>query len=182
MAEPALTEDTAPRPPRSVVRSRWFWIGAAVVAAGRALWELADRATLVDTIRKGAPELSQDQVDANVSGAIMVSVLWAAVLLMLYVLLANRMLIGRNWARIAMLVLGFFEVIGGAVGLGAVAAGMATRLGFHITGPSIAFAVVSRLLEAVAIGFLLHPTATQYFKLMSIRRPRPPIHPHSPTF
>jgi hypothetical protein len=51
--------------------------------------------------------------------------------------LANRMLIGRNWARIAMLVLVFFEVIGGAVGLGAVAAGMAAQLGLRFTGPSV---------------------------------------------
>jgi hypothetical protein len=43
-----------------------------VVAAGRTLWELADRAPLIELVRKGAPELSQDQVDANVSGAIMV--------------------------------------------------------------------------------------------------------------
>lgn len=129
MAEPALSEDTTPQPPRAVVRSRWFWIGAAVVAAGRTLWELADRAPLIELVRKGAPELSQDQVDANVSGAIMVSLLFAAIALAVYVFLANRMLIGRNWARIAMLVLGFFEVIGGAVGLGAVAAGMAAQLG-----------------------------------------------------
>jgi hypothetical protein len=36
MAEPALSEDTTPQPPRAVVRSRWFWIGAAVVTAGMA--------------------------------------------------------------------------------------------------------------------------------------------------
>jgi hypothetical protein len=52
-----------------------------VVAAGRTLWELADRAPLIELVRKGAPELSQDQVDANVSGAIMVSLLFAAIAL-----------------------------------------------------------------------------------------------------
>jgi hypothetical protein len=67
-----------------------------VVAAGRTLWELADRAPLIELVRKGAPELSQDQVDANVSGAIMVSLLFAAIALAVYVFLANRMLIGRN--------------------------------------------------------------------------------------
>jgi hypothetical protein len=63
---------------------------------GRPVQVVRIGAAVVELVRQGAPGLSRDQVDADVSGAVMVSLLFAAIAPAVYVFLVNRLLIAAG--------------------------------------------------------------------------------------
>ncbi|WP_137812617.1 hypothetical protein [Gandjariella thermophila] len=156
-------------PPRPVVVSRWLWIGGAVLSAGRSVVRLADRRALVDDLTQAVPQLGQDEVDAAVSGTVLLGLLLCALVLGGYVLLANRMARGANWARIVLGVFGGASVLFGAVGLAAFGAGVTTDLGFQFGALDVVVGVAGLLLDAAALTLMFVPAAAGYFQ----RRPGP---------
>jgi hypothetical protein len=157
-------------PPRAVLASRWLWIAGALLSAGRSVVRLADRRALVNDLAQAAPQLGQDEVDAAVSGTVLLGLLICALVLGVYVLLANRMARGTNWARMVLAVLGGAGVLFGAVGLLAFGSGLAGELGVPFNVADMAVGVLGLLLDTAALTLMFVPAAAAYFR----RRPAGP--------
>lgn len=157
----------APAPPRPVQIARWLWIGGAVLSAGRSVVRMADRRALADQIRHAQPNLGQDEVSAAVSGTVLLGLMLSGLLLAGYVLLANRMAGGANWARIVLAVIGGGSVLFGSLGLLAVGSGVAAQFGVAISPLDTALGGAGLLVDAVALTLMFVPAAQQHFR----RRP-----------
>jgi hypothetical protein len=152
-------------PPHPVVAARWLWIGSALLGAVRFVLQLADRQVLVAEMRKAQPQLSQDALDGAVSGGVLFGVLLAGALVTLYTVLATRMAQGRNWARVALTVLGGASVLFGLARLVAVVSGTAATVNLVISPVDLAFIVVTTLLDATALTLMFLPVARTFFNI-----------------
>lgn len=97
--------------PRAVDLARWLWIAGSVLVFVRSLVELSDRTALVAELRKLAPQLSQEQVDSETNFGILLTIVSSLAILAVYLVIAIRMTQGRQWARVAMAVLGSLRVL-----------------------------------------------------------------------
>ncbi|RKT57902.1 hypothetical protein [Saccharothrix australiensis] len=158
MAGPGVT------PPRLVDLSRRLWIAGAVVGLGRFLVQLADRELLITQLREQQPGLSQDDLDAAVSGGVLFGLLLGGLLVLVYALLANRMAGGRNWARIVLTVFGSVGIFLGVVRLIAVGSGLATAFNLVISPVDVVFGVVTMAIDSVALVLMYLPSVSGYFR------------------
>jgi hypothetical protein len=164
-----------PAPPRTVVVSRWLWIAGALLSAGRSVVRLADRRALVDELTHAVPHLGQDEVDAAVSGTVLLGLLLCALVLGGYVLLANRMARGANWARVVLAGLGGASVLFGTISVVAVGAGVAGDLGVRFGAVDTLVGVAGVLLDVAALTLMFVPASGGYFQRRSARVGRPPL-------
>lgn len=156
-----------PQPPRPVQLARQLWIVSAAVGLVRSLFQLADREALVAQIREIQPQLTQDQVDQAVNGSVVLTLLFVAALFGLYVLLANRMRSGRNWARVVLTVFGAATVLLGVFGLLGLVSGAAATLGETVSPLNVLVSIVVVALEATAVVLMYRPESNRYFLTMT---------------
>lgn len=155
-------------PPKQLQLARWLWIASTAVGIGRSMLQLGDRQLLVTELRKGAPALPQDQVDAAVNSAVLLMLLFSAAIGVLYVLLSNRMVQGRRWARIVMTVLCSVSVVGTAFTLVGVASMGMTQTSelaqVPVDGWDLLFSAVILVLDVGALVLMHHPESNRYFQ------------------
>lgn len=181
----ALTVSERPsaetEPPKSVRLAKAVWIGGATLGAVRSIVQLADRRTLVEQLRTGAPELTQDQLNSLASNGIAFGLVLLAGFLAINVWLANRMASGRHWARVLITVLAAAELVFGVLGLLGLSAGVALPAGVHFDGVQLAFSIAGLIVDAVVLVLLLRPESRAYFgRMRTPRSPRPVGPPPSP--
>ncbi|MFD9699332.1 hypothetical protein [Lentzea sp. NPDC059081] len=148
-----------PVAPRSADVARRLWIASAGIGMLRFVAQLFDRELLVSEARRQNPALGQDQIDAGVNGGILFGLLIAVAILLAYSRLANAMARGRNWARIALTVLGAASVAFGLFRLVAWASGAAASAGVEMRPVDLGVTVVTTVLEASAIVLMWRASA-----------------------
>lgn len=153
-----------PTPPKLVDIARWLFILSAVIGMVRFVVQLADREMLIRELRSRQPNLSQDELDAAATGGIMFGLLIAAVLVLVYALLANRMAGARNWARIVLTVIASAGIFFGVIRVIAVASGFAAAFGLVVSGVDLAFGLVTMLVDATAVALMYQPSVSGYFR------------------
>jgi hypothetical protein len=160
--------------PRSVQLARWLWIGSTLVGLARSLVKLGDRATLLSELRKMQPELSQQELDTATSSGILFSIVFSLAIVAIFVLLANRMAQGRNWARVVMTVIGGLSVVGTTLSLIVVALlgpSLTTQLaGVPIGAVDLMFGVVVIALDASTLVLMFRPDSNRYFRDIARQR------------
>jgi hypothetical protein len=166
--------DPEPSAPQSLLVARWLWIGSVLVGVVQAFIQLVDRPRLIAELRKLDPNMSQLDLDAAANSGIMFTFLLKAMILLLYVLLAKRMLEGRNWARVVLTVFGGFGVFNAVVTVLAVSmfgsALLSELSGVAITWVDVAFSVAVMFVEIAAIVFMYRPESNRFFQAVRNRR------------
>ncbi|MDQ2582693.1 hypothetical protein [Saccharothrix yanglingensis] len=163
-----------PVPPKRVDLARWLFILAAVVGMARFVVQLGDREMLIGELRARQPGLGQDELDAAATGGIVFGLLLVAGVLLLYVLLANRVAAGRNWARIVLTLLAAGGAFLGIVRLLAVVTGVATAFGLAVNPVDLAFGVVTMIIDAVAVVLVFSPSVSGHFRSVRSVSAKPP--------
>ncbi|QFZ23583.1 hypothetical protein [Saccharothrix syringae] len=159
-----------PTPPRPLHLARWLFIASAALGLVRFVVQLSDREMLIDQLRLQQPTLGQDELDAAATGGTFFGLLLAAALLLVYVLLANRMAQGRNWARVLLTALAAAGILVGVLRLITVGSGLAAAFGLSVSPVDLAFGVVTMVIDAVAVVLAFHPAAAAHFR----NAPTPP--------
>ncbi|MFI9007089.1 hypothetical protein ACIGNX_07665 [Actinosynnema sp. NPDC053489] len=166
---------TAPNPPpRPVDLARWLFILSAVIGLARFVVQLADRGMLIRELRDRQPTLSQDELDAAATGGIVFGLLVGAGLVLVYVVLANRMAAGRNWARVVLTVLACGGIFLGVVRLVAAVSGFAAAFGLVVSGVDLAFGVVTMVVDATAVVLMYQASVSGYFRSVRTVSAKPP--------
>jgi hypothetical protein len=140
-------------PPAEVVgavRLMFARVGIGVVSAGITL---ASGTATREAIRARDPALAPAEVDEKYVQGAAVAVCLAAVVAVLYVLLALRVLHGRSWARIVTWVVAGLGVLGGLLGMFA-----------NGTGPERGVVLAGLLVDTAIVGLLARPRANAYFR------------------
>jgi hypothetical protein len=154
--------------PRPLQLARWVWIASTLVGVARSMVQLADRELLVTELRRQAPQLPQDQVDAAVNSGVLFTLLFSMVIFVIYVMVANRMVRGRRWARLVMTLLCAVSVVGtGFTLLGVASMGMArtTQLtGVQVDAWDLLFSLVILVLDISVLVLLNHPESRRFFR------------------
>ncbi|MEV0676581.1 hypothetical protein AB0I60_08655 [Actinosynnema sp. NPDC050436] len=157
-----------PTPPKLVDLARWLWIVSALVGLGRFVVQLADREMLIDMLRAeqhdARVELSQDELDAAVSGGILMGLLLGGLLVLVYAVLANKVAGGRNWARVVLTVFGVAGIVVGVSRLILVGSGLAAVMDMPVATHDLVFGAVTMVLDAAAIALMYLPSVSGYFR------------------
>jgi hypothetical protein len=157
-----------PAAPRPLQVARWLWIASTGTGLARSFVQLGDRETLIRELHREAPELSQDQLDSAASSGILFTLLLSFVVFGLYVMLANRMIQGRQWARVVMTVLASISVVGTLftlIGIAAVGPETITRItGVRVDMLDVAFSAVLVVLDSAALALLYQPASNRFFR------------------
>lgn len=171
-SEPVDAPGGAPEVPRVLGLAWWLWIAAVVVGVVRSVVQLSDRTMLVSQISRAAPELTQSQVDQAVNSGIVLTLLVTGGIAAVYVLLANRLLRGRNWARVVMSLVAGFGVLGTVLALFGMAAlgssvtvgGTTVQLGFL----DVVFGLVVAALDVAVVVLMWHRDTNHYFRRIAM--------------
>lgn len=129
-------QPSAPVPPQPLLIARWLWIGTTLVGAVHSFVQLFDREALIGQLQGLGQNLSQEELDTAANGEVMFAILLSALTIGCYLLLSNRMLEGRNWARVVLTILGGLNAVGTVLTLILVAA-LGTGLIRQLTGVPI---------------------------------------------
>jgi hypothetical protein len=140
-------------PPPEVVRAVHLMFARVGVGVVNAVITLASGTAIKDAMRAGDPGLSPAEVDEKYTQSAAIAVFLAAVIAVLFVLLALRVLHGRSWARIVTWVVAGLGVLGGLLGLFATG-----------TGPEKAVVVVGLVVDTAIVLLLARPRANAYFR------------------
>ncbi len=163
--------------PQYVVIARWLWIAATLVGVVRSFVQLSDRQSLTGQLQAQVPQWSQEQVDSAADSAIWLTLLMSVVNLAIFVALANRMQLGRNWSRVLLAVVGGLEALGTLLlllllaVLGPVLVERMAGTPFGAT--DIAFSLVIAGIDIAAIVLMFLPDSNRFFRDVR-RRPRDP--------
>ncbi|MGM1062559.1 hypothetical protein [Saccharothrix sp. Mg75] len=163
-----------PAPPKRVDLARWLFILSALVGAARFVVQLGDREMLIGELRARQPGLGQDELDAAATGGVVFGLLLVFGVLLLYVLLANRVASGRNWARIALTVLAAGGAFLGVIRLLAVATGFASAFGLAVDPLDLAFGTVTMIIDVVAVVLVFSPSVSGHFRSVRTVSVKPP--------
>ena len=159
-----------PTVPRPLLLARVLWIVGVVVGMVRSYVQLSDRERLIDQLSEAAPELTQTQVDAAANSGIMFTLLFSLLSLAVFVLLSQRMVQGRNWARVVLTVLGGFNLFGTLVTLVAFLAlgrqGVMELAGVQLGVWELVFGVAIMGINAAAIVMMYQPESNRFFREM----------------
>lgn len=176
MSEQEGKDANLPTAPRWLILARRLWIASALVAFLRTMVQFMDRRVLLDDLARMQPELSQNEIDEAANGTILFGLLLAALSLLVYVLLATRMVQGRNWARIVLTVFGGLNVFSTLVLLLVVPAFPEELLrelaGRTISGWELGISVLVMALNVAAIVCMYQRDSNRF-----IRELRPHLYP-----
>ena len=140
-------------PPAEVVRAVQLMFARVGLGVVNASITLFSGTAIKDALRAEDPSLAPAEVAEKYTQIAATAVFLAAVLAVLYVLLALRVLHGRSWARIVTWVVAGLGLLGGAFGLFA-------------TGTDLekGVVVVGLLVDAAIVVLLARPRANAYFR------------------
>ncbi|MFI9382785.1 hypothetical protein [Kutzneria sp. NPDC052558] len=161
-------------PPRAVDVARWLWIASALLSAVRTYFVLADRQGLRDQVTAIEPNLPLQQVEAVVNGEIILAVLVSAAIVGLYVLVANKMLAGRAWARVLLTFFGVIFVLLGGLGMLGVADGLAASQGLTVDPTEVALSALGLVVDVAALVAMWLPPSNAYFRTAAAQFVLPP--------
>jgi hypothetical protein len=161
-------------PPKLVDIARWLFILGAAVGFVRMVVQLADREMLIGMLRSDQRDLGQDEVDAAVNGGVVLGLLLGGLLVLVYVLLANRMARGRNWARVVLAVFGGVGILVGIMRVILVASGLAAVSNLVISPVDLGFGIVTMIIDGVAITLMFLPSVSAHFRSERSVSGRPP--------
>jgi hypothetical protein len=154
--------------------ARWLWVAGALLSAARTLVVLADRQGLRDQVRQLDPTLIGQQVEAAVTGEITLGVLFSAAVVALYVVVANKMLGGRSWARVLLTFFGGLFAVLGLLGMFGVADGLAAAQGVTVDPLEVSLSALGLALDVAALVAMWLKPSNEYFRTMSVRFSIPP--------
>jgi hypothetical protein len=140
-------------PPVEVVAAVRLMFARVGIGVVNAVITLASGTATREAIRAGNPALAPAEVDEKYVQGAAVAVCLAAVVAVLYVLLALRVLHGRSWARIVTWVVAGLGVLGGVLGM----------FGSG-TGPERGVVLVGLLVDTAIVLLLAHRRANEYFR------------------
>lgn len=168
MTEEITEERAVPQPPRPLLLSRWFWIASTLVGAVHSLVQVADRRALLARIQDIAPELSQSELDTAANGEVLFALLSSALTFACYLLVSNRMVQGRKWARVVLAILGGLNALGVVLTVALVGA-LGTSLVHQLTGvlirpTDLVFACAGAVVGVVALVLMFQRDANRYFR------------------
>lgn len=117
MTQPDPFEATPPddlsKPPRPRSLDQSFWCGVASVVIGFAmaifsalLMPASDVDALLREVSRQQPTLSPDQIRGVYDAALIVTLVFMAIIAAVWILFLHQMRRGRNWARIVITVVG----------------------------------------------------------------------------
>lgn len=161
-------EQQEPTVPRRLVLAWRLWVAGACVAVLRSAAQFVDRHGLIENLNRMRPEMHQSQIDDLANSTIMFGLLWAVLVALVYVVLANRMLRGRNWARVVLTVFGGFTALNAvllALVVTAVPADLLREIaGRGVSGWEVLAAGVGAALHVAAIVCMFLPDAHRFFR------------------
>ncbi len=140
-------------PPPEVVRAVQLMFARIGIGVVNAAITLASGTAIKDAMRAADPTLPPAEVDEKYTQSVAIAVCLAALLAVLYLLLALRVLHGRSWARIVTWVVAGLGLFGGLLGL--FASG---------TDLEKAVVVVGLLVDAAIVLLLARERANAYFR------------------
>jgi hypothetical protein len=149
------TNSVAPQgsPPSSVTSAVTLMYVRAAIALVGVILVLTTKNTLRKDILKHNPTADRARLDTLVNSAITLSIVFALIFLVLYVLLAMQVRKGKNWARIVTWVFAGLGVIGSLGSLFQVAAPLS-----HVVS------VVTGILDLAVIVLLAQQPSNDYFR------------------
>lgn len=140
-------------PPVEVVRAVQLMFARVGIGVVNAAITLFSGSAIRDALRAEDPALAPAEVDEKYTQIAATAVFLAAVIAVLFVLLALRVLHGRDWARIVTFVVAGLGLLGGLLGLFA-------------TGTDLEKTVIAvgLLVDAAIVVLLALPRATAWFR------------------
>ncbi|GAB3293992.1 hypothetical protein [Parasphingorhabdus pacifica] len=170
-------QEERPAAPRPVQLARVLWLAGVVVGFVRSYVQLSDRERLIDRLSEAAPEMSQVQIDAAANSGIAVTLLISVLSLLVFALLCQRMVQGRNWARVVLTVFGGLNLVGTVFTLAAVLAlgpqAVSNLAGVQVGVWELVFGVAILGIDAAAIVMMYQPESNRFFREMRSRRAGP---------
>jgi hypothetical protein len=154
--------------------ARWLWIASALLSTVRTYLVLADRQGLRDQVKSVEPTLPMQQVEAVVNGEIILAVLISAAIVVLYVLVANKMLAGKAWARVLLTFFGVIFVVLGGLGMIGTADGLADAQGLTVDPAEVVLSAIGLVVEIAALVAMWLPQANHYFRGVAAQFALPP--------
>lgn len=145
--------DRSSAPPVEVVRAVQLMFARIGIGMVNAAITLASGTAAKDAMRAEDPTLPPAEVDERYTQSVAIAICLAALLAVLYLLLALRVLHGRSWARIVTWVVAGLGLFGGLLGLFA-------------TGTDLekAVVVVGLLVDAAIVLLLARERSNTYFR------------------
>lgn len=145
--------DRSSAPPVEVVRAVQLMFARIGIGIVNAAIALASGTAIKDAMRAEDPTLPPAEVDEKYTQSVAIAICLAALLAVLYLLLALRVLHGRSWARIVTWVVAGLGLFGGLLGLFA-------------TGTDLekAVVVVGLLVDAAIVVLLGRERSNTYFR------------------
>lgn len=145
--------DRSSAPPVEVVRAVQLMFARIGIGMVNAVITLASGTAAKDAMRAEDPTLPPAEVDERYTQSVAIAICLAALLAVLYLLLALRVLHGRSWARIVTWVVAGLGLFGGLLGLFA-------------TGTDLekAVVVVGLLVDAAIVLLLARERSNTYFR------------------
>lgn len=145
--------DRSSAPPVEVVRAVQLMFARIGIGMVNAAITLASGTAIKDAMRAEDPTLPPAEVDERYTQSVAIAICLAALLAVLYLLLALRVLHGRSWARIVTWVVAGLGLFGGLLGLFA-------------TGTDLekAVVVVGLLVDAAIVLLLARERSNTYFR------------------
>lgn len=140
-------------PPVEVVRAVQFMFARVGIGVVNASITLFSGTAIKDALRAEDPALSPAEADEKYTQIAATAVFLAAVIAVLFVLLALRVLHGRNWARIVTFVVAGLGVLGGLLGLFAAGTDLEKTV-----------VVVGLLVDTAIVVLLALPRANAWFR------------------
>lgn len=173
---PVKDNQERPAPPQALVVARWLWIASVLVGVVQAFVELFDRARLIDQLRTVQPELDQMQLDELANSTITFTFTIKLLTLLVYLMLARRMLEGTNWARVVLTVFGgwgIFSAVLTVALLAVVGTGPLQELmPVSLTWTDALFGGLAAAVSVAAIVFMFRPEANRFIREARQRRVR----------
>ena len=141
-----------PAPSSVVTAVRLMFAGAALSLVGFIV-AISTKSTIRANIAKKNPDFDAQKLNTAVNATIAIIVVFGAIIIVLFVLLALQVRKGKNWARIVTWVI---------CGLGILSA--LGSLGQNVAAASRAVSLVSGVLDVAIVVLLLQKPSNAFFK------------------
>lgn len=160
--------DPGPPPARPATVSGAFWLWMAVMVAGVVGTVVLFTGNYLNDLLAGTPGLDEAATRLALNLARNVALAGSAVAIFIYLFFGSKMLLGRNWARVVLTVLGGLSVLSSLVSnTSTVVDGVRIEVRPEL---SVVLGWVQAALAAVAIILMFLPASNAYFTAVKARR------------
>jgi drug/metabolite transporter (DMT)-like permease len=145
--------------PSSVLTAVKLMYARAVLGVLGVLLAFTQRGAIEDIVREQNSDFTQSEIDNAVTAALVVTVIIGLVFLVLYVVLAQQVAKGRNWARIVTWVIAGLSLLS-----------FLSTVASDSTGLSKALGLVGAILDIGIVVLLLQKPSNDYFRARPVLR------------